>query len=143
MLTRRKFLKTIGGAVTLSTVPVLLESCAAGLATYRGEFDGAEIAIPKSAAAALAAPNGMLMVRAKDFPIPIVLRRLDSNEITALSTVCTHKGCEVRVMPNSFECPCHGSAYRTDGSVDEGPAARPLQRFAVTENADAIIIRVQ
>lgn len=129
--------------MTLSTAPMFLESCAAGLATYRGEFDGAEIEIPKSAAAALTAPNGMMMVRAKDFPIPIVLRRLDSNEIMALSTVCTHKGCEVRVMPNSFECPCHGSAYRTDGSVAEGPAARPLQRFAVTENSGAIIIRVQ
>lgn len=143
MLTRRKFLKTVGGAVTLTAAPILLEGCAAGLATYRGEFDGTTITIPKSAAAALAAPNGMMMVRAPNLPIPIVLRRLEGTGLIALSTVCTHKGCEVRVMPNSFECPCHGSAYRADGAVAEGPATQPLQRFAVTENAETIIIMVK
>jgi len=143
MLTRRKFLKAVGGAVTLTAAPMFVEGCAAGLATFRGEFDGTTITIPKSETAALTAPNGVMMVRARNFPVPIVLRRLENQELIALSTVCTHKGCEVRVTPNAFECPCHGSAYHADGAVAEGPASQPLQRFAVTENSEAIIITVK
>src|SRR5574341_659230 len=143
MLTRRKFLKTLGGAITISTSPLFLESCAAGLATYRGEFDGATITIPKLEAKALAAPNGLMLVHASNFPIAIVLRNLEGKGLIALSTVCTHKGCEVRVMPNAFECPCHGSAYHADGAVAAGPASQPLQRFAVEEMPEAIIIKVK
>lgn len=143
MLTRRKFLKTVGGAVTLTAAPILLESCAAGLAAYRGEFDGKTITIPQSEAVALAAPNGVMLVRAPNFPIAIALRRLEGKGLIALSTVCTHKGCEVRLMPEAFECPCHGSAYARDGAVVEGPATQPLQRFAITENSEAIIIQVK
>lgn len=143
MLTRRKFIQTIGGAVTLTAAPMLLESCAAGLAAYRGEFDGKKITIPQSEAVALAAPNGVMLVRAPNFPIPIVLRRLEGKGLIALSTVCTHKGCEVRLLPDAYECPCHGSAYAQDGAVIEGPATQPLQRFAVTENSEAIIIQVK
>ncbi|MCG3119463.1 MAG: Cytochrome b6-f complex iron-sulfur subunit [bacterium] len=143
MLTRRKFIQTIGGAVTLTAAPMLLESCATGLATYRGKFDGKMITIPHSEAAALAAPNGVMLVRAPNFPIAIALRRLEGKGLIALSTVCTHKGCEVRLLPDALECPCHGSAYALDGAVVEGPATQPLQRFAVTENSEAIIIQVK
>ncbi len=141
MLTRRKFLKTIGGALALSTPPLFLAGCAAGLATYHGEFDGNAITIPKSAAAALNSPNGMMMVRAHNFPIPLVVRNLEGQGLIALSSICTHAGCEVRVLPDEFACPCHGSAYNLDGSVSNGPASRPLQRFVIDETSEAIIIK--
>ncbi len=143
MFTRRKFLKTVGSAVTLTGAPMLLQNCSAGLATYRGEFDGTAIIVPQSAATVLTAPDGMLLVRAPNLPITIVLRRLDGQNLTALSTVCTHKGCEVRVLPDAYECPCHGSSYHLDGTVEEGPASQPLQSFAVRETTDAIFIQVK
>lgn len=143
MLTRRKFLKRLTGVFTLSASPLLLNNCAAGLPTFRGEFDGAVLHIPKTEAAALTMPNGVMMVRAKNLPMPIVLRNSVEHGLIALSTICTHAGCEVRVFPDSYECPCHGSAYAIDGSVEDGPASRPLQRFAVEETAEAIIIRVK
>lgn len=143
MLSRRKFLKTVGRAVTLTGAPILLQSCAAGLVASRGEFDGETIKVSQSIATALKMPNGILLVRAPNFPVTIVLRRLDGQNLTALSTVCTHKGCEVRVLPDAFECPCHGSSYHLDGTVEEGPASQPLQRFAVRETAEAIFIQVK
>jgi len=143
MLTRRKFLKHLGGVFTISASPLLLNSCAAGLPSFRGEFDGALITIPKTEAAALAMPNGVMIVRAKNLPMPIVVRNLPNRGLIALSTICTHKGCEVRVLPDAFQCPCHGSAYAIDGSVEDGPASRPLQRFAVEETPEAIIIKVK
>lgn len=99
--------------------------------------------IPKSAAVALEASNGIMLVRAQNLPIPIVLRRVDGTGLVALSTVCTHKGCEVRVLPDAFECPCHGSSYHLDGTVEEGPATQPLQRFVVVETAENIVIKVK
>jgi Rieske Fe-S protein len=143
MLTRRKFLKTIGGVITLTTTPLFLKGCAAGFPTYRGEFDGTKIRIAKAEALALATENSVMMVRASNLPIPIVMRNLAGKGLIALSTICTHAGCEVRVLLNSFECPCHGSAYAVDGAVEEGPASRPLQRFIVEDTPEAIIIRVK
>lgn len=143
MLTRRKFLKCVGGALSIAASSNLLEGCAAGISTYRGEFDGTQIAIPKSQTMSLATPNGVMMVRAPNLPIAIVVRNVEGKGLIALSTVCTHAGCEVRVMPNSFQCPCHGSEYAVDGSVEDGPAPRPLQRFIVEETTDKIIIQVK
>jgi cytochrome b6-f complex iron-sulfur subunit len=143
MLTRREFLKTVGGAIATTASPMLLQSCAAGLATYRGQFDGAKITIPKAEAVAVAAPNGIMMVRASNLPMTIIVRHLEGTGLIALSTICTHAGCEVRVLPHSFQCPCHGSEYAVDGAVENGPASRPLQRFAVEETPEAIIIWVK
>jgi len=46
----------------------------------------------------------------------------------ALSAVCTHLGCLSvwKPEPGVIGCPCHGSAFRRDGSVLAGPAPQPL-----------------
>jgi len=143
MITRRKFLKRLGGVVAVSASPMVFNRCVAGLPTFRGEFDGAVIRIPQSAATALFTPGGVMMVRANNLPMPIIVRKLADGEVIALSTICTHKGCEVRVLPDAFQCPCHGSEYRVDGTLVDGPASQPLQRFAVDETPEAIIIKVK
>ena len=54
-------------------------------------------------------------------------------EIFALRTVCTHLGCTPNWLEGEqkFKCPCHGSGYYKDGVNFEGPAPRPLERFAI------------
>lgn len=49
----------------------------------------------------------------------------------AISVVCTHLGCTIRVTDSGFDCPCHGSQYDADGNVTGGPAPRPLEWFQV------------
>lgn len=54
-------------------------------------------------------------------------------QIYALRTVCTHLGC-ITIWQESekkFKCPCHGSGFYRDGINFEGPAPRPLERFAI------------
>jgi len=54
-------------------------------------------------------------------------------QIYALSSTCTHLGCIVIWQENEqkFRCPCHGSGFHQDGVNFEGPAPRPLERFAL------------
>ena len=54
-------------------------------------------------------------------------------QIYALRTVCTHLGCIVIWQENEqkFKCPCHGSGFYRDGVNFEGPAPRPLERYAI------------
>lgn len=56
-----------------------------------------------------------------------------AGRVYALSAVCTHLGCTVNwtAAQNQFECPCHGSMFRPDGTVIQGPAPRPLDWLEV------------
>ena len=54
-------------------------------------------------------------------------------QIYALRTVCTHLGCITMYQESEqrFKCPCHGSGFYLDGVNFEGPAPRPLERYAI------------
>jgi len=62
-------------------------------------------------------------------------------KLVALSTTCTHLGC----IPNwlagdsKFKCPCHGSGYYMNGVNFEGPTPRPLERYAISRDADGYV----
>lgn len=53
--------------------------------------------------------------------------------IYALRTYCTHLGCAPMWLEaeQKFKCPCHGSGFAKDGIHVEGPAPRPLERYAI------------
>ena len=59
---------------------------------------------------------------------PIAAYRDDDGALHGVSAVCTHLGCHVAFNPaeRSWDCPCHGSRFATDGAVLEGPATKDL-----------------
>lgn len=59
-------------------------------------------------------------------------------QIYALQTICTHLGCTPSWLEaeQKFKCPCHGSGFYKDGINFEGPAPRPLQRYAIRISDD-------
>jgi len=58
--------------------------------------------------------------------------RDEDGNVTLLSPVCTHLGCEVDWNPaeRTWDCPCHGSRFLTSGKVLSGPAESPLEPHA-------------
>jgi cytochrome b6-f complex iron-sulfur subunit len=59
---------------------------------------------------------------------------------TALSLVCPHLGCTVGLAPEGYACPCHGSRFTPDGSVDIGPASQAMRPLTVEETPDGKLI---
>ncbi|MFB9701325.1 QcrA and Rieske domain-containing protein [Rhodococcus aetherivorans] len=68
----------------------------------------------------------------------VVVTQPAAGEVLAFSAICTHQGCTVAaVQDGTINCPCHGSRFNLDGTVANGPAARPLESRAVTvENGE-------
>jgi cytochrome b6-f complex iron-sulfur subunit len=62
-------------------------------------------------------------------------------QIFALKSVCTHLGCTPNWLEaeQKFKCPCHGSGFYKDGINFEGPAPRPLERYAIGVGSDGSI----
>jgi cytochrome b6-f complex iron-sulfur subunit len=62
--------------------------------------------------------------------------------IYALSTTCTHLGCTPNWLEaeRKFKCPCHGSGFHITGVNFEGPAPRPLERWAVRIEDGQIVV---
>lgn len=84
--------------------------------------------------------EGKVEDKFKDRGTWIILGRDDKNRriIYALSTTCTHLGCTPNWLDaeKKFKCPCHGSGFKISGVNFEGPAPRPLERYAVKKTDD-------
>ena len=58
----------------------------------------------------------------------IIIKNAD--KFTVLSSRCTHLGCKINKFENNqLICPCHGSAFDTEGSCVKGPAGKSLKKY--------------
>lgn len=59
----------------------------------------------------------------------LAVYKAEDGSLIALSPRCQHMGCTVdwNDADATWDCPCHGSRYRSDGSVFRGPATRDLE----------------
>src|SRR5262245_29265822 len=60
--------------------------------------------------------------------------RDDNGETIVRSAICTHMGCTVdwNEAERTWDCPCHGSRFKPNGSVIAGPAESPLPELDQT-----------
>ncbi len=127
--TRREALGAGLGVVSLSVL-----GCAAKLPPVRDvPSRSGEVALALADYPELQAAHGVLPVRPDGGGKPIMIVRGEGEQFTALSLRCTHLGCTVgwNEEARRFDCPCHGSHFRVDGSVIKGPAKRPLTGYPV------------
>ncbi|RSN45682.1 Rieske (2Fe-2S) protein [Streptomyces sp. WAC 04229] len=98
-----------------------------------GEGAGAGAALASTADI----PEGGGMVFADQ---KVVVTQPSAGEFKAFSATCTHQGCAVKsVSDGVINCPCHNSNFSiTDGSVQSGPALKPLPAVQITVSGDSI-----
>ncbi len=61
-------------------------------------------------------------------------------EVRAFSAVCPHMGCEIgwNDGEGTWDCPCHGSRFESDGSLKNGPAKRGLDPVEIKTDDNGI-----
>ena len=102
----------------------------------------------RGAQASGAAGSPSVLAAAADVPVgggvikgDYVITQPTKNSFRAFSKVCTHQGCDVNKVANGLiSCPCHGSQFSiTDGSVQNGPAPKPLPETTVKVSGGNVV----
>ncbi|MFI9403956.1 Rieske (2Fe-2S) protein [Nocardia sp. NPDC052316] len=94
-----------------------------------------------------AGPTDKALAKTADIPVgggviigDTVVTQQNAGSFVGLSSVCTHAGCKVAsVSGGTINCTCHGSKYRLDGSVSQGPAVEPLAAKPVRVVGDSVV----
>jgi cytochrome b6-f complex iron-sulfur subunit len=140
---RRSFLSAAAGVLFGSSLAIGFSSLAAthlmwGLGLARFMFPNILIEPPtrfKVGFPDTLAPGQVETKFIAQFGVWIVKYEFEGQPMVfAIKSVCTHLGCTPNWLEaeQKFKCPCHGSGFYKDGVNFEGPAPRPLERYAIS-----------
>jgi Rieske Fe-S protein len=134
----------LAGAAGLSAT-VALVGCGGDSGTDDGGNSGGDTggATSTTAGGALGALADIPVGGGKFFEAQkLVVTQPTAGQVKAYSTICTHQGCAVNKIENGLiRCPCHQSGFRiADGSVESGPAPRPLESISVKVENDQVVL---
>lgn len=141
---RRDFLLKLGAGAGAAAI------CTQGVASMRSLVPNVSYDAPTTVKLGLPSdfPDGLKFLADQRL---FVFR--EGSTFHAISATCTHLGCTVRAeaLPNPetadvggatmklthrFNCPCHGSRYRGDGTNVSGPAPKPLAWYRLSVATD-------
>jgi cytochrome b6-f complex iron-sulfur subunit len=153
---RRKFLERTGASIVLATFgAAFFTSCSS-----TEDADPATSSPPGSSNPPANTPNGII-ISGNTISINLSLqtalnisgnwllienaRTLVANvngAFVALTSVCTHSGCDRNwtFTSNRFTCTCHGSVFDSGGSVLQGPATAPLRQYGTQVSGTTLVI---
>ncbi len=151
-ISRRRFIRGLalaGAAVSLlpkrtlgASVDSLAGKSEISDSTNTGSIIQINLQDPKYAA--LAIFGGAVYVDAPGEKNPIIVSRVSSDKVVAVSSTCTHKGCRLSLpKKGKFVCPCHKAAFDGNGKVTKGPAKTDLKVFRteIVENVISILMK--
>jgi Rieske Fe-S protein len=133
--TRRSFMETsckglaAAGMLGCAGIPVLTTQVRSG-----------KIEVDLTGFPELQTPGKGIMVRAEGAEEPIILVALGEGNVRALSGVCTHLACAIRLTGGTLTCPCHGSTFSLEGAVTRGPAPEDLHEFPTQVSGQTVTI---
>ena len=146
--TRREFCVHACQAVSLLTAGAVFQGCGGSptspsdvpaLPTISGTVVAGGLTVATGGTSPLSAvgSNALVQSAAGNF----LVARTAQTAFTALTAVCTHMGCTVSGFENQvYVCPCHGSRYNLNGTVNQGPAPASLRQFATDFANDTLTI---
>lgn len=151
---RREFLRTASGAAVMAALGISVTGCSDGnpVGSEPPEeepppddspsgitIDGNQVIIDLTADATqdLTNEGGFLLISEAD----VMVINVDGTTIRAFTSICTHQQCTINSFADdTFTCPCHGSAFNTNGEVVGGPAPQPLTEYGVSRSDDTVTI---
>ena len=152
---RRKFLQgalsTVGVAAISGSTLAVLSGC--GSTNSSGGDSAAGTTIPNSTNSVYAFAFSQypqlqsagssihVSVSATSGTKDIYVTRLSAGQAIAVSTICTHAGCQINSYDagaQQYLCPCHNSVFAADGSVVRGPANSTLTNYSGTISGSGI-----
>jgi cytochrome b6-f complex iron-sulfur subunit len=155
---RRTFLSWVGVGTLASSLPVAIAACTSK-ETPRSEVSPSpETSDTTASAPAKTNPAGFVevgklselkdtgFVKQEDFegsPLLVILDPKDKTKAVAFKNQCTHNGCAVewKAKEGVLVCPCHGSKYKPDGTVANGPATNPLPTYTAKIEGEAVWVK--
>lgn len=147
---RRKFLEKTGASVVLATFgAAFFTSCSStedadpivvvppGNSGSGITILGSTISINLAIQSALNTSGNWLLIENAQTLVANV-----NGSFVALTSICTHSGCDRNWTFGSsrFTCTCHGSVFDSSGKVLQGPANSPLTQFTTKVNATTLVI---
>ena len=145
-LNRRKLLSWFGLGWLASLLPSSLAGCSGTTSPNASSSNESVAAITPSGTfkaigtVAQLDKDGTLL--SSDKKIAVVRNPNDATKVLAVNATCTHKGCTVawKSASKEFICPCHDAKFGSDGAVRQGPAEKPLERYAAKiENGQVFV----
>lgn len=147
---RRKFLEKTGASIVLATFgAAFFTSCSStedsdptntnppGNSSNGITISGNTISINLSLQTALNISGNWLLIENARTLVANV-----NGLFVALTSVCTHSGCDKNwTFGNSrFTCTCHGSVFDPSGRVLQGPATAPLTQFGTQVTGTTLVV---
>jgi cytochrome b6-f complex iron-sulfur subunit len=132
-------------SAALGLVGLAVVGCAAKLPPVRDvPAEGGAVRLTIAEYPELQKPGGAVPVRPNGGGKPIMVVRGEGDAFTAHLLKCTHLGCTVgwNEGERTFDCPCHGSRFKVDGSVLRGPAKAPLTEYPVTYDGSVAVVKI-
>lgn len=138
--------KQVLAGAGLGAAAVALSSCSTYGKPAESEAPASEPAASSASEAPAQQPQGIATTA--DVPVgsgviveDVVLTQPTEGEFKGFSTTCTHSGCQVNAIEGgTINCPCHGSKFNLDGTVNTGPASRPLDEKPISVDGDQIVL---
>lgn len=124
----------------------------AGCSEAQEAVDGASSAASNAGGAVSSATDAVKdAIAAADIPVGggkvfenlgVIVTQPTEGEYKAFTNICTHQGSKIdKVEGGSMICPLHQSKFSIeDGSVQGGPATKPLPTKSVTVSGDGITV---
>lgn len=142
MTNRREFIKkSCTGCIALtgwSTIAAFLYSCSP-LPIYKTDLVDNKFIIPIST---FKEGEKMKILQAKKLSYDVLLVKESNVKYHALEMKCTHQDTNLIANSKGLSCNLHGSTFNLNGKVTNGPASRPLLRYAITLTETDIIVQL-
>ena len=155
---RREFMNWVGLGVLASSLPVAIAACQSPSEEGASTSGGAAADKPKldkspredgfAAVGTVADLDANGSVSDKKFirdAVIVVRDPANPEAVIALTSMCTHQGCTVDWDKDNsvLACPCHQSKFKTDGTVESGPATTPLTQFDAIIDGDLVLVQTK